>query len=172
MVYTDSSVVVSATEYIQLVRCSQYFHFHTDLIMTDKPDFNGKWIFHSQENFDAFLSANEVPWLIRKAAGLSKPTCIIDQKGDEFHIQLVAMKTTEDKFTVGTEYEQTRPNGAVFLVTPKWEGDKLVCSVVPKDASQGKPQTHSRYIENDLLVLELQIGELTAKRRFKKEEAK
>ena len=57
-----------------------------------------------------------MPWLIRKAAGFSKPTCIIEQNGDEFHIQLISMKTLDDKFTVGTDFEQTQPNGAVFVV--------------------------------------------------------
>ena len=54
--------------------------------------------------------------MIRKAAGFSKPTCIIEQNGDEFHIQLISMKSVDDKFTIGTDFEQTQPNGVVFIV--------------------------------------------------------
>lgn len=53
---------------------------------------------------------------MRKAASVAKPTCEITQNGDEFHVKLVAMKTIEEKFTVGTNFEQTHIHGAEYVV--------------------------------------------------------
>lgn len=136
----------------------------------DKPNFSGKYSLLRNENFDEFLAANGANWLIRKMATSSSPNLDVTQEGDKINMKLHSMvHSKETNVTVGEQFEETQQNGAVMKVTPKWEGSKLVMSYEPKEAeSAGKPQTHTREVVGDELILTLQVGDVTAKRIFKK----
>lgn len=136
----------------------------------DKPNFAGKYVLVKNENFDEFLGANGANWLIRKMASASSPDLDITQDGNKFHIKLHSLVQTKDTdFTIDEEFEETQQNGAVMKVMPTWDDNKLVMKYEPKEAdSAGKPQTHTRELNGEELVLTLQVGEITAKRVFKK----
>jgi len=136
----------------------------------DGPAFVGSWILEKNENFDAFLSANGVFWPIRKMAASSTPTLEVTKEGDTFSFILKSLIVTkETKLTVGQTTEEKQHSGDIMLCTPSWDGDKLVCVMKPKDEkSTVKPQTHTRHVEGDHLILTLEVENVVAKRIFKK----
>lgn len=136
----------------------------------DKPNFSGKYTLARNDKFDDFLAANGVNWMIRKMATSSTPSLDVTQENDKIHMKLHSMVATKEfNFTVGESFEETQQNGAVMKVTPKWEDKKLVMVYEPKEAdSVGKPQTHTRELVGDELILTLQVDDVTAKRFFKK----
>lgn len=91
---------------------------------------NGKFELESSENFDEFLKALGVGFLLRNAAKLSTPTVEITNQGDSFTMKTVTtFKTTEIKFTIGQEFDETRMDGVTVKTTITKEGDnKLVQS--------------------------------------------
>ena len=53
----------------------------------------------------------QVPWMIRKAAGLSKPTLILEQDGDTIKETSKSMKTTVLTLTAGGEPVEHKDGG-------------------------------------------------------------
>jgi len=124
------------------------------------------------ENFDAFLQANGAGWMVRKMATSSNPTLTIQRSGEDFTIKLASlMKSKEEKFTVGTEFEQEQHNGSKYKVVPSWDGEKLVMEYTPVDENNGKKQKVTREKEGDTLtvIMEIGDGDVVAKRIFQKQ---
>jgi fatty acid-binding protein 3 len=91
---------------------------------------NGKFELESSENFDDFLKALGVGFMLRNAAKLSTPTVEITNDGDSFTMKTVTtFKTTEIKFSLGQEFDETRMDGVTVKTTITKEGDnKLIQS--------------------------------------------
>jgi hypothetical protein len=130
----------------------------------------GTWNHVKSENFQEFLGANGANWMIQKMAALSSPTLTITQEGDKMTIKLASMmKTKESSFTIGEEFEEEQHNGMVMVCSSRWDGDKLIVDMRPKEEnSTVQPQKHSRYVEGDELITVLEVGDVVAKRYFKK----
>lgn len=77
----------------------------------------GKYLYESGENFDAFLKALDVGFILRNLAKTSKPTIEITLDGDVYTIKTITtLKTTEIKFKLGEEFEETRMDGKTVKV--------------------------------------------------------
>ncbi len=77
----------------------------------------GKYLYESGENFDAFLKALDVGFILRNLAKTSKPTIEITLDGDTYTIKTITtLKTTEIKFKLGEEFEETRMDGKTVKV--------------------------------------------------------
>nr|ABX75508.1 fatty acid binding protein [Lycosa singoriensis] len=87
----------------------------------------GKFKLVSSENFDAFMKAMGVNMVMRKAGALSKPVVEIKQDGDYFILKTTTtFKTSEIKFKLDEEFEETRMDGSVCKTTITLEDGKLV----------------------------------------------
>ncbi|KAH9392502.1 Fabp5p [Tyrophagus putrescentiae] len=87
----------------------------------------GKYLYESGENFDAFLKALDVGFILRNLAKTSKPTIEITLDGDTYTIKTITtLKTTEIKFKLGEEFEETRMDGKTVKTVITLEGDSLV----------------------------------------------
>lgn len=70
--------------------------------------FVGKYNYESGENFDEFLKALGVGWILRNLAKTTKPTIEVTLDGDVYTVKTVTtMKTTEIKFKVTTNTTTT-----------------------------------------------------------------
>lgn len=138
------------------------------------PDFSGKYTLLKNENFDEFLAENGAPWIARKMAVTSSPDLEVLVDGNKFTFKLQSLlQSKEMVFTVGEDYEEKQHNDVMMKVTPKMEDGKLVLTYTPTEEfkDKAKEQTHTREIDGENLVLTLQIGDITAKRIFKKNAA-
>ncbi|XP_023236637.1 fatty acid-binding protein-like isoform X3 [Centruroides sculpturatus] len=89
--------------------------------------FCGKYKFVSSENFDEFLQACGVGMVMRKLGATSKPTVEISQDGDTWSIKTITtFKTSEIKFKLGEEFEETRMDGSVVKTVITLEDNKLI----------------------------------------------
>ena len=80
--------------------------------------FVGKYTYESGENFDEFLKALGVGFILRNLAKTSKPTIEITLDGDEYTIKTITtLKTTEIKFKLGEEFEENRMDGVKVKVS-------------------------------------------------------
>ncbi|CAH1248660.1 sodium/calcium exchanger regulatory protein 1-like isoform X3 [Branchiostoma lanceolatum] len=87
-------------------------------------DFNGKWKLVDSENFDAYLQAVGVNFMIRQMAKAVTPRQEIQQNGDNFVIKSSGFQTKVTNFTIGEEFEDDSPIGKVKC-TITWKDGKL-----------------------------------------------
>ncbi|XP_023236635.1 fatty acid-binding protein-like isoform X1 [Centruroides sculpturatus] len=87
----------------------------------------GKFKLVSSENFDEFMKATGVGMVMRKLGATSKPTVEISQDGDTWSIKTITtFKTSEIKFKLGEEFEETRMDGSVVKTVITLEDNKLI----------------------------------------------
>ncbi|XP_070579207.1 fatty acid-binding protein, brain-like [Ptychodera flava] len=126
----------------------------------------GKWKHVRSENFNEYLIANNVNFVLRSMMTSMTPTLDIQQTGDEFVIRTITMlKTREQKFTIGKEFEEVHWGGDTKKSIATMEDDKLV--VKSADDPENNPIIE-REVIGDELVMTLRKGDVTAKRYFKK----
>lgn len=139
-----------------------------------KPNFNGKYkqVSVECENIDAFFQALGLPWLLRKLAGKMSPTTEVRQDGEKFHVKLTTGFLTKDvKFTVGEDFED---GGMAWkkephLVSPSWDGDKLILMATPKnEKTKAKPIKQTREMDGEKLSILFEIGDQKCKRIFER----
>ena len=81
-------------------------------------NFVGKYQLESSENFDEFLKALGVSFLLRNLAKTSKPTIEITLCGETYNIKTITtLKTTVISFKIGEEFEETRLDGKTVKVS-------------------------------------------------------
>ncbi|XP_023236636.1 fatty acid-binding protein-like isoform X2 [Centruroides sculpturatus] len=90
-------------------------------------DLKGKYKLVSSENFEDFMKALGVGMVMRKLGATSKPTVEISQDGDTWSIKTITtFKTSEIKFKLGEEFEETRMDGSVVKTVITLEDNKLI----------------------------------------------
>ncbi|KAL4240600.1 Fatty acid-binding protein [Mactra antiquata] len=128
--------------------------------------FGGSWKLDRSENFEAFLEAAGVGFLKKKLATSVSPSMVITVDGDNIEVKTSAgPKTIANKFQLGREFESDTEYPA--MATATLEGNKWVIQLTPKD-SKKKNQKVTREIIDGELVQTMEIGDIAAKRIFKK----
>merc|ERR1712002_1378730 len=105
-------------------------------------DFNGTWQVYSQENYEEFLRAMELPEDVIKMAKDIKPITVINS------------------FTIGKEADITTMDGKKLKCIVNLEGGKLVCNT-------GK-FCHIQELKGGEMVETLTMGSTTLVRKSKK----
>ncbi|XP_072937352.1 cellular retinoic acid-binding protein 2-like [Epargyreus clarus] len=97
------------------------------------PSIPGKYQHYKNENMEEYFGAIGVPYMGRKMMGLSSPLMEITVEGDNVSIKTTSMlRTIENKFQVGAEYEDPMPGITLKSVTKIVNGNELVTeSVIP-----------------------------------------
>ncbi|KAM4580872.1 fatty acid-binding protein 10-A, liver basic [Odontesthes bonariensis] len=123
--------------------------------------FNGTWQVYSQENYEEFLRAMELPEDIIKMAKDIKPVTEIKQTGNDFVITTKTPgKTVTNSFTIGKEADITTMDGKKLKCIINLEGGKLVCKT-------GK-LCHVQELKGGEMVETLTMGSTTLVRRSRK----
>ncbi|XP_042907907.1 fatty acid-binding protein isoform X2 [Parasteatoda tepidariorum] len=122
----------------------------------------GKFKLVSSENFDEFMKAMGVGLVMRKAGVMSKPVVEIKQDGDQFILKTTTtFKTTELKFKLNEEFEETRMDGSVCKTTVVLEDGKLV-----QKQCGDKEVTIIREVEGDTMKTICKVDDIESTRVY------
>ncbi|XP_030071783.1 fatty acid-binding protein, adipocyte-like [Microcaecilia unicolor] len=89
--------------------------------------FDGTWKLFSSDGFDEYMQCVGVNFATRKAAGVLKPNVVITRNGDEICLRTEStFKTTEIKFVLGVEFDETTGDNRKTKTTITLEDGVLV----------------------------------------------
>merc|ERR1711935_1019426 len=104
--------------------------------------FKGTYTRTSADQYEEFLKALEVNFLLRKAATVSTPVMEVSEEGGAWTIKTsTTLKTMELKFKLGEEFDETTPDGREVTALVNLEGAKLV--TMQKAKKEGQKSTKS-----------------------------
>lgn len=122
----------------------------------------GKFKLVSSENFDDFMKAMGVNLVMRKIGATSKPVVEIKQDGDEFSLKTcTTFKTTEIKFKLGEEFDETRLDGSECKSVITLEDGKLI-----QKQSGEKEVTIIREVEGDQMKTICKVNDIVSTRVY------
>merc|ERR1739844_464663 len=97
----------------------------------------GKFERTSAENYDDFLKALDVNFLLRKAATASSPVMTVTIEDGTYTFKTsTIVKSMELKFKLGEEFEESTPDGREVKAIVKQEGDKFISTQTAKKEGQ------------------------------------
>ena len=80
----------------------------------------GKYQLTDSENFDKFMGALGVGYLVRKLGNQSKPLVTLSQDGEDWTMKSESLvKTTETKFQMDKQFEEVTADGRKVMTTMK-----------------------------------------------------
>lgn len=121
------------------------------------PNFTGWWRCVKQENFDEYLKALGLPWVVRKAARKfgRGSTDVIWQKGRQMRATTVNAKGAWTRmYTEGKDIYQKNAAGEPVQIRTWWEGKVHKCRAV--GSSFGQLESW-RYMEGSLMVVRSRV---------------
>ncbi|XP_022621357.1 fatty acid-binding protein, adipocyte-like [Seriola dumerili] len=128
--------------------------------------FVGTWTLTASENFDEYMKAIGVGFATRQMGNMVKPNLVISVS-DAGVISMKSestFKTTEIKFKVNEEFDETTADGRETKSTVTFENGKLV----QKQTWDGKTTTLEREIQDGKLTAKCIMGEIVAMRTYEK----
>ncbi|CAL4081622.1 unnamed protein product [Meganyctiphanes norvegica] len=119
----------------------------------------------SSEGFDDFMKEIGVGMMMRKLGSTSKPEVTFAQKGDEWTMKTsTAMKTTEIKFMLGQEFDESTVDGRECKTTFTMEGDNLV----QLQKSKGKEVKYTRSFSDTEMTMVCESNGVKCSRVYKR----
>ena len=104
--------------------------------------FKGKFERTEAVQYEEFLKALDVNFLLRKAATVSTPVMEISEEGGTWTIKTsTTLKTMELKFKLGEEFEETTADGRDVSAVVTFDEGKIV--TVQKAKKEGQKSTKS-----------------------------
>nr|AAL68638.1 cellular retinoic acid/retinol binding protein [Metapenaeus ensis] len=131
--------------------------------------FEGKFRMESSENFDEFMKALGVGLVMRKMGNAATPTVEITKDGDTYSLKTVTtFKTTEIKFKLGEEFEETTADGRVVKSTVTMDGNKLVHKQTGDKEKKEKDSILTREFSDDQMLMECKVDDIVCTRVYKR----
>lgn len=124
--------------------------------------FAGKWKLEKSENFEDYMGAIGVGYLMKKMGASATPTQVIDVSGNDVTIKTITtFRTSELKFTIGQEFEEKTIDGRTVKTTINFEDGKL------SQVQLGEPEsTIIREIADGKYVMTLKVKDVVCKRIY------
>merc|ERR1711872_1151515 len=95
------------------------------------------------------------------------PTVILEKADDTYSLKTITtFKTTEIKFKLDEEFEETTADGRVVKST-----NKLIHNQVGNKEKKEKDSVLIREFTDDKMLMECKVDDIVAKREYKREEA-
>ncbi|CAJ0592149.1 unnamed protein product [Cylicocyclus nassatus] len=146
----------------------------TSLQMATIPDkFFGRFTLERSENFDEFLAAKGVNWIIRKMIQLASVTKVFAKNpvaGYNYENLTSKKNTLYHGWKLGETFEADGLDDKRHNITFTYENDTLNEKHVRLDDPNDKGETyHYNIDENDRLVLKMENNNITCRRWFKRE---
>nr|XP_054757912.1 cellular retinoic acid-binding protein 1-like [Lytechinus pictus] len=132
------------------------------------PNFSGYWkLTKNDENFEKYLQANGVNFMLRKVIKSATVYQDIEQDGNQFKIKIILPVATQElTFTVGEAFETYNSFRKVTLKRiANWDGQAII--IKSSDPASDEPE-EKRELEDGFLYLTLTKGDVTTKRTFEK----
>jgi len=130
----------------------------------------GTFLRTEEKDYDKFLSAVGVGFLLRKAATASTPTMTISKSGDKWTmVTATTLKKIELQFVLGVPFDESTPDGRDVTTTVTMEGDnKLITVQVSKKA--GVKDVHvTRTFSDDGIKVIMKCGDVASEQFFKRQ---
>ncbi|XP_029958444.1 fatty acid binding protein 4b [Salarias fasciatus] len=128
--------------------------------------FVGTWTLLSSDNFDEYMKAIGVGFATRQMGNMAKPNLVFSV-GDDGVISMKAestFKTTEIKFKLNEEFDESTADGRSTKTTITLDNGKLV----QKQTWDGKTTTLERAIEDGKLIARCYMDDVVAVRTYEK----
>ncbi|KAM3849338.1 fatty acid binding protein 4b [Diretmus argenteus] len=127
----------------------------------------GTWKMTSSENFDEYMKAIGVGLATRKMGNMAKPNLLISME-DAGVISMKSQstfKTTEIKFKLGEEFDETTADDRQTKTIITFDNGKLV----QKQMWDGKTTTLERDIQDGKLIAKCTMDDVVAVRTYERE---
>ncbi|XP_049440670.1 fatty acid binding protein 4b [Epinephelus fuscoguttatus] len=128
--------------------------------------FVGTWTLTSSENFDEYMKALGVGFATRQMGNMAKPNLVIsvDDAGVVSMKSETTFKTTEIKFKLSEEFEETTADGRKTKTIITFDNGKLV----QEQSWDGKKTTLEREIQDGKLTAKCIMDDVVAVRTYEK----
>jgi len=132
----------------------------------------GTYKLDTSENFDEFMKALGVGMVMRKMANAATPVVTVTKEEDEtYNIkQVTTFKTTEIKFKLGEEFDETTADGRVVKSTITLDGNTLKHKQVGDVAKKEKDSTMDREFTDTHMNMFCKVDDITCTRKYKRQE--
>merc|ERR1712219_728 len=132
--------------------------------------FTGKFTRISSENYDEFLKALDVNFLLRKAATASTPVMEVTESGGEWTIKTsTVLKSMELKFKVGEKFDETTPDGRAVDSIVTVEGNKFICVQTAKKEGEKSTKSIREFTdEGCTMTMEVTGSDVSCVQKFKR----
>jgi len=128
--------------------------------------FEGKWKLESSENFDEYMKALGVSYLVRKMGAAAKPVVTVTNKGDEWTLKSESsVKTSEFTFSFDKEFDETTADGRKVKSTMARDGETKWTQI-----QKGEPQsTITRELTDPNTLVTICVAkDISSKRIYKR----
>merc|ERR1711915_111129 len=136
---------------------------------TNMVQFTGKYTRVSEENYNEFLKALNVNFVLRKAATSSTPVMEITESDGNWTMKTsTTMKTVELKFKLGVPFEEDTTDGRKCETTVSMEDNKLI--TMQKATKKGDKDVKAvREFFDDKLVMTMTVDDVTSTQVYKRD---
>ncbi|XP_050719262.1 sodium/calcium exchanger regulatory protein 1-like [Eriocheir sinensis] len=129
----------------------------------------GKYKMESSENFDEFMKALGVGLVMRKMGNAATPTVEITEEDGTYSMKTITtFKTTEIKFKLGEEFEETTADGRNVKSTITIEGNKMTHKQTGDKKKEEKDSVITREFTDTELIAECKVDDIVCKRVYKR----
>jgi len=131
--------------------------------------FTGKYTRVSEENYNEFLKALGVNFVLRKAATSSTPVMDISESDGNWVMKTsTTMKSVELKFKLGVAFEEDTTDGRKCETTVTMEDNKLITT--QKAIKKGEKDVKAvREFFDDKLIMTMTVDDVTSTQVYKRE---
>merc|ERR1712038_1610603 len=106
----------------------------------------------SADNYDEFLKALDVNFLLRKAATASSPVMTVTQEDGVWTFKTsTVLKSMELKFKLDEEFEETTPDGREVKAIVKRDGDKFISEQTAKKEGQKSTEVVREFFDDKVV---------------------
>ncbi|XP_068425437.1 fatty acid binding protein 4b [Clinocottus analis] len=128
--------------------------------------FLGSWTLTASDNFDEYMKAIGVSFATRQIGNMTKPNLVfsVDDAGVITLKSESTFKTSEIKFKLGEEFDETTTDGRSTKTTITLENGKLV----QLQSWDGKKTTVAREIQDGKMCTKCVIDDVVAVRTYEK----
>ncbi|XP_062385914.1 fatty acid-binding protein, heart-like [Sardina pilchardus] len=129
--------------------------------------FVGTWKMVTSDNFDEYMKALGVGFATRQVGNRTKPSLIValDDQGMISMKSQSTFKTTEIKFKLNEEFDETTADDRKTKTVVTFENSKLV----QKQMWDGKETIVEREVTDGKLIAKCKMGDVVAVRTYVKE---
>ncbi|KAK3867456.1 hypothetical protein Pcinc_027090 [Petrolisthes cinctipes] len=130
----------------------------------------GKYKMETSENFDEFMKALGVGMVMRKMGNAATPTVEITKDDDGTYTlkTTTTFKTSEIKFKLGQEFEETTLDGRCVKSTITLDGNKMTHNQVGDKEKKEKNSVLTRDFTDTEMVMECKVDDIVCKRAYKR----
>jgi len=122
-----------------------------------------------EKDYDKFLSALGVGFLLRKAATSSTPTMTISKSGDKWSmVTATTLKKVELNFELGKPFDESTPDGRDTTTTVTLDGNKMVTIQKPKNPKQKTVEVIREFSDEGIKV-QMKCEDVVSHQFFKRQ---